>query len=116
MINNQCSSGTCFDVQGTICEFIVSEDHDDEYGVKLWHNLVSVASGNNVATLAWSPYSSPGDAEVQQLIDLGLPQGLRWQHSHPDARFNFDSDSLALYLSNETIHASHGKLVLVTNK
>lgn len=111
MIKNK----TCFNVQGVVCELIVSEDHDADC-VKMWHNLVCVKSGKVIATLHWSPYSCPTDAEVQQLIDLGLPQGLRWQHSNLHARFNFDSGSLALYVSAEVIDASHGKLVLVHRK
>lgn len=111
MIKNK----TQFNVQGIVCELIVSEDFDGDC-TKMWHELVSVESGKTVATLHWSPYSCPSDAEVQQLIDLGLPRGLRWEHSNPGARFNFDSDSLALYLSEQVIHASHGKLELVHRK
>ena len=111
MIKNE----TQFNVKGTLCGLNVSEDHDEDC-TKMWHDLVSVESGKTVATLDWSPYSCPTDEEVQQLIDLGLPRGLRWEGSHPDARFNFDSDSLALYLSEEVIDKSHGKLVLVHRK
>ena len=111
MIKNE----TQFNVKGTLCELNVSEDHDEDC-TKMWHDLVSVESGKTVATLDWSPYSCPTDEEVQQLIDLGLPRGLRWEHSNPGARFNFDSDSLALYLSQEVIDKSHGKLVLVHRK
>ena len=111
MIKNE----TQFNVKGTLCGLNVSEDHDEDC-TKMWHDLVSVESGKTVATLDWSPYSCPTDEEVQQLIDLGLPRGLRWEGSHPDARFNFDSSSLALYLSEEVIDKSHGKLVLVHRK
>ena len=111
MIKNK----TQFNVQGIVCELIVSEDFDGDC-TKLWHDLINVETNEVVATLDWSPYSEPSDAEVQQLIDLGLPRGLRWEGSHPDARFNFDSDSLALYLSEEVIDKSHGKLVLVHRK
>ena len=111
MIKNE----TQFNVKGTLCGLNVSEDHDEDCA-KMWHDLVSVESGKTVATLDWSPYSCPTDAEVQQLIDLGMPRGLRWEHSNPGARFNFDSDSLALYLSQEVIDKSHGKLVLVHRK
>lgn len=111
MIKNE----TQFNVQGTLCELVVSEDFDGDC-TKMWHELVSVETNKVVATLDWSPYSCPTDEEVQQLIDLGLPRGLRWEHSNPGARFNFDSDSLALYLSQEVIDKSHGKLVLVHRK
>jgi len=111
MIKNE----TQFNVKGTLCELVVSEDFDGDC-TKLWHELVSVESGKTVVTLDWSPYSCPTDEEVQQLIDLGLPRGLRWEHSNPGSRFNFDSDSLALYLSGEVIDKSHGKLELVHRK
>jgi hypothetical protein len=111
MIKNE----TQFNVKGTLCELVVSEDFDGDC-TKMWHDLINVETNKVVATLDWSPYSCPTDEEVQQLIDLGLPRGLRWEGSHPDARFNFDSDSLALYLSEEVIDKSHGKLVLVHRK
>ena len=111
MIKNE----TQFNVNGALCYLSISVDHDDDCN-KMWHDLVNVETNKVVATLDWSPYSVPSDEEVQQLIDLGLPRGLRWERSHPDARFNFDSDSLALYLSGEVIDKSHGKLVLVTKK
>ena len=111
MIKNE----TLFNVKGTLCELVVSEDFDGDC-TKMWHDLISIETNKVVATLDWSPYSCPTDAEVQQLIDLGLPRGLRWEHSNPGARFNFDSDSLALYLSQEVIDKSHGKLVLVHRK
>ena len=103
---------TVFEVKGTRCTLVVSEDHEDDC-TKMWHELVEVGTGKCIATLGWSPYSCPSDAEVQQLIDLGLPDGLRWHHSHPLARFNFDSTSLILFLSGEELDKSHGKLELV---
>ena len=115
MVKNETHKLTLFNVNGALCYLCISEDHDED-GTKLWHNLNNVETNEVVATLDWSPYSEPSDAEVQQLIDLGLPRGLRWEGSHPDARFNFDSDSLALYLSGEVIDKSHGKLVLVHRK
>ena len=115
MIKNETHKLTLFNVNGALCYLSISEDRDDDC-TKLWHDLINVETNEVVATLDWSPYSEPSDAEVQQLIDLGLPRGLRWEGSHPDARFNFDSDSLALYLSGEVIDKSHGKLVLVTKK
>lgn len=102
---------TQFNVNGTLCTLVVSEDHEDDC-MKLWHDLVSVETGKVVATLDWSPYSCPSDKEVQQLIDLGLPDGLRWANSHPLARFNFDSKKLAAFLAGET-HPDAGKLELV---
>lgn len=116
-MNNE---NTTFNVNGTICKLVISEDFDGDC-TKLWHDLVSVETKKVVATLDWSPYSCPTDAEVEQLIGLGevilgefhLPCGLRWANSHPLSRFNFDSDSLALYLSGEEIDKSHGKLELV---
>lgn len=89
---------TQFNVNGTLCTLVVSEDFDGDC-TKLWHELVSVETGEVVTTLHWSPYSCPSDAEVQQLIDLGLPSGLRWEVSHPDSRFNFDSKVLADYVA-----------------
>lgn len=91
---------TQFNVNGTICTLVVSQDNDGDC-TKLWHDLVSTA-GKVVATLDWSPYSCPTDAEVQQLIDLGLPKGLRWEGSHPLSRFNFSSDVLAKYLAGDS--------------
>jgi hypothetical protein len=92
---------TQFNVNGTICTLVVSEDFDGDC-TKLWHELVSVESGKTVATLGWSPYSVPSDVEVQQLIELGLPDGLRWANSHPLSRFNFDNKMLAAFLAGET--------------
>lgn len=111
---------TTFNLNGTICKLVISEDFDGDC-TKLWHELVSVETGKTIATLDWSPYSTPSDAEVEQLIGLGevilgefhLPRGLRWENSHPLSRFNFDSDSLALYLSGEVIDKHYGKLELV---
>jgi len=110
---------TQFNVNGTLCTLVVSEDFDGDC-TKLWHELVSVESGKTIATLGWSPYSVPSDAEVQQLIDLGevingqfyLPEGLRWENSHPLSRFNFDSKMLAAFLAGET-RPEAGKLELV---
>lgn len=107
-MNNE---NTTFNVNGTICKLVISEDFDGDC-TKLWHDLVSVETKKVVATLDWSPYSVPSDAEVQQLIDLGLPDGLRWSNSHPLSRFNFDSKMLAAFLAGvygETV----GKLELV---
>lgn len=92
---------TQFNINGTLCTLVVSEDFDGDC-TKLWHELVSVETGEVVTTLHWSPYSCPSDAEVQQLIDLGLPDGLRWANSHPLSRFNFDSKMLAAFLAGET--------------
>ena len=111
MIKNE----TQFNVKGALCKLVVSEDHEEDC-IKMWHDLVDVETNKVIATLDWSPYSCPTDEEVQQLIDLGMPRGLCWEHSNPGSRFNFDSDSLALYLSGEVIDKSHGKLVLVTAK
>jgi hypothetical protein len=109
---------TTFNVNGTLCTLVVSEDRDDDC-TKLWHDLVSVHTGKVVATLDWSPYSCPSDTEVQQLIDLAdtrfgftLPEGLRWSSSHPSSRFNFDSKTLAQYLAGYE-HPQGGKLELV---
>jgi hypothetical protein len=110
---------TTFNVNGTLCTLVISEDREDDC-TKLWHELVSVESGKTIATLGWSPYSCPSDAEVQQLIDLGevvngqfhLPDGLRWSNSHPLSRFNFDSKQLAQYLAGY-VHPQGGKLELV---
>jgi hypothetical protein len=92
---------TTFIVNGTPCTLVISEDFDGDC-TKLWHELVSVETGKTIATLGWSPYSCPSDAEVQQLIDLGLPDGLRWANSHPLSRFNFCSEMLAAFLAGET--------------
>jgi len=102
---------TQFNVNGTLCTLVVSQDDDGDC-IKLWHDLVSVETGKVVATLGWSPYSTPSDAEVQQLIDLGLPDGLRWANSHPLSRFNFDSEMLSRYLSGYE-HPEGGKIELV---
>jgi hypothetical protein len=102
---------TQFNVKGVPCTLIVSEDFDGDC-TKLWHELVSIQTGEIVATLGWSPYSTPSDTEVQQLIDLGLPDGLRWANSHPLSRFNFDSKMLAAFLAGET-RPEAGKLELV---
>ncbi len=102
---------TTFNVNGTLCTLVVSEDREEDC-TKLWHDLVSVETGKVVATLDWSPYSCPSDTEVQQLIDLGLPNGLRWANSHPSSRFNFDSLMLAKYLSGYE-HPDGGKIELV---
>ncbi len=109
---------TTFNVNGTLCTLVVSEDREDDC-TKLWHDLVSVDTGKVVATLDWSPYSCPSDTEVQQLIDLAdtrfgftLPEGLRWSSSHPSSRFNFDSKTLAQYLAGYE-HPQGGKLELV---
>ena len=102
---------TQFNVNGTLCTLVISEDREDDC-TKLWHELVSVETGKTIATLGWSPYSCPSDTEVQQLIDLGLPDGLRWETSHPSSRFNFDSKQLAQYLAGY-IHPQGGKLELV---
>lgn len=110
---------TQFNVNGTTCFLSISEDHEDDC-TKLWHDLVNVNTNEIVATLGWSPYSCPSDAEVQQLIDLGevilgefhLPIGLRWANSHPLSRFNFDSEMLAAFLAGET-RPEAGKLELV---
>ena len=100
-----------FNVNGTLCILSVSEDHDDDC-CKLWHDLVNVNTNEVVATLGWSPYSCPTDTEVQQLIDLGLPDGLRWANSHPLSRFNFDSEMLAKYLAGFS-DENAGKIELV---
>ena len=100
---------TTFNVNGTLCTLVVSEDNDGDC-IKLWHELVSVESGKTIATLGWSPYSCPSDTEVQQLIDLGLPDGLRWANSHPLSRFNFDSDSLAAFVAGK-VHPERLQLV-----
>lgn len=110
---------TQFNVNGTICKLVISEDFDGDC-TKLWHDLVSIETNKIVATLGWSPYSVPSDAEVQQLIDLGevingqfyLPDGLRWANSHPLSRFNFDSKMLAAFLAGES-RSDAGKLELV---
>jgi hypothetical protein len=102
---------TTFNVNGTLCTLVVSADHEEDC-IKLWHDLVSVETGKVVATLDWSPYSTPSDVEVQQLIDLGLPNGLRWANSHPLSRFNFDSEMLARYLSGYA-HPEGGRIELV---
>ena len=102
---------TTFNVNGTLCILSISRDDDGDC-VKLWHDLTSVETGKVVATLDWSPYSIPSDEEVQQLIDLGLPNGLRWENSHPMSRMNFCSDILAMHLSGES-HPHSGKLELV---
>ena len=102
---------TTFNVNGTLCTFVVSLDDDGDC-VKLWHDLTSVDTGKVVATLGWSPYSTPSDVEVQQLIDLGLPDGLRWANSHPLSRFNFDSEMLAAFVAGEA-RPDAGKLELV---
>ena len=102
---------TTFNVNGTLCTLVVSEDREDDC-TKLWHDLVSVDTGKVVATLDWSPYSCPSNEEVQQIIDLGLPNGLRWANSHPSSRFNFDSEMLSRYLSGYE-HAEGGKIELV---
>jgi len=102
---------TQFNVNGTPCILSVSEDHDDDC-CKLWHDLVNVNTNEVVATLGWSPYSTPSDTEVQQLIDLGLPDGLRWANSHPLSRFNFDSEMLAAFVAGEA-RPDAGKLELV---
>lgn len=91
---------TQFNVNGTLCTLVVSEDFDGDC-TKLWHELVST-TGEVVATLGWSPYSVPSDTEVEQLISLGLPKGLRWEGSHPLSRFNFASDVLAKYLAGDS--------------
>ena len=102
---------TQFNVNGTLCTLVISEDREDDC-TKLWHDLTSVETGKVVATLGWSPYSCPTDAEVQQLIDLGLPDGLRWANSHPLSRFNFDSEMLAAFVAGEA-RPDAGKLELV---
>ena len=113
------NKNTTFNLNGTLCTLVISEDFDGDCH-KLWHELVSVESGKTVATLGWSPYSVPSDAEVEQLISLGevingqfyLPEGLRWENSHPLSRFNFDSEMLAAFLAGET-RPEAGKLELV---
>jgi len=102
---------TTFNVNGTLCTLVVSEDFDGDC-TKLWHELTSVETGKCIATLGWSPYSCPSDGEVQQIIDLGLPDGLRWANSHPLSRFNFDSLTLAKYLAGYE-HPEGGKIELV---
>jgi hypothetical protein len=109
---------TTFNVNGTLCTLVVSEDFDGDC-TKLWHDLVSVETGKVVATLDWSPYSIPSDEEVQQIIDLAdtrfgfaLPEGLRWSNSHPLSRFNFDSKMLAAFVAGEA-RPDAGKLELV---
>jgi len=105
------NENTTFNVNGTPCYLSISQDDDGDC-IKLWHDLVSRETNKVVATLGWSPYSVPSDAEVQQLIDLGLPDGLRWANSHPLSRFNFDSEMLAAFLAGET-RPEAGKLELV---
>ena len=113
------NKNTTFNVNGILCTLVISEDNDGDC-IKLWHELVSVETGETVATLGWSPYSVPSDVEVQQLIDLGevingrfyLPEGLRWANSHPLSRFNFCSEMLAAFLAGET-RPEAGKLELV---
>jgi hypothetical protein len=102
---------TTFNVNGTLCTLVISEDREDDC-TKLWHDLVSVETGKVVKTLDWSPYSTPSDEEVQQIIDLGLPNGLRWANSHPLSRFNFDSEMLAAFVAGEA-RPDAGKLELV---
>lgn len=109
-----------FNVNGTLCTLVVSEDREDDC-TKLWHELVSVETGKVVATLDWSPYSCPTDAEVQQLIDLGevingqfyLPHGLRWSNSHPLSRFNFNSEVLADFIAAKSRPAGKINMELV---
>jgi hypothetical protein len=103
---------TTFNVNGTLCTLVVSLDDDGDC-VKLWHDLTSVDTGKVVATLGWSPYSTPSDAEVQQLIDLGLPDGLRWSNSHPLSRFNFDSEVLADFIAAKSRPAGKINMELV---
>lgn len=102
---------TQFNVNGTLCTLVVSQDDDGDC-IKLWHDLVNVNTNEVVATLDWSPYSTPSDAEVEQLISLGLPNGLRWANSHPLSRFNFDSEMLAAFVAGES-RPDAGKLELV---
>ena len=102
---------TTFNVNGTLCTLVISEDNDGDC-IKLWHELVSVETGKTIHTLSWSPYSIPSDDEVQQIIDLGLPDGLRWANSHPLSGMNFCSDILAMFLAGEE-HPQGGKLELV---
>ncbi len=102
---------TTFNVNGTLCTLVVSQDDDGDC-IKLWHELTSVDTGECIATLGWSPYSTPSDVEVKQLIDLGLPDGLRWANSHPLSRFNFDSKMLAAFVAGEA-RPDAGKLELV---
>lgn len=102
---------TQFNVNGTLCTLVVSQDDDGDC-IKLWHDLVNVNTNEVVATLDWSPYSTPSDAEVEQLISLGLPNGLRWANSHPLSRFNFDSEMLAAFVAGESCPDA-GKLELV---
>jgi hypothetical protein len=105
---------TTFNVNGTLCTLVISEDREDDC-TKLWHDLVSVETGKVVKTLDWSPYSIPSDEEVQQIIDLGLPEGLRWENSHPMSRMNFCSDILAMLLAGEE-HPQGGKLLLAVTR
>jgi hypothetical protein len=102
---------TQFNVNGTLCFLSVSEDYDGDC-IKLWHDLINVNTNEVVATLSWSPYSSPSDSEVQQLIDLGLPDGLRWANSQYPSRFNLDSEMLAAFVAGESSPKA-GKLELV---
>ena len=108
---------TQFNVNGTLCTLVVSEDFDGDC-TKLWHELTSVETGECIATLGWSPYSSPTDEEVQQMIDLGLPSGLRWEGSHPDSRFNFDSKMLAHFVAGTPVKLmmGYGTLLLVPRR
>jgi hypothetical protein len=103
---------TQFNVNGTLCTLVVSEDNDGDC-IKLWHELTSVEDGKCIATLGWSPYSTPSDEEIQQLIDLGLPDGLRWSESHPLSRFNFDSEMLARYFDGYVNPYGGGNMELV---
>ena len=111
---------TQFNVNGTLCFLSISEDYDGDC-VKLWHDLVNVNTNEIVATLDWSPYSSPSDSEVQQLIDLGevilgkfhLPVGLRWSNSHPLSRFNFNSEVLADFIAAKSRPAGKINMELV---
>ena len=111
---------TQFNVNGTLCTLVISRDDDGDC-VKLWHDLVNVNTNEVVATLDWSPYSCPTDAEVQQLIDLGevilgkfhLPVGLRWSNSHPLSRFNFNSEVLADFIAAKSRPAGKINMELV---
>jgi hypothetical protein len=106
------NENTTFNVNGTPCYLSISQDDDGDC-IKLWHDLVSRETNKVVATLGWSPYSVPSDVEVQQLIDLGLPDGLRWSNSHPLSRFNFDSEVLADFIAAKSRPAGKINMELV---
>jgi hypothetical protein len=92
---------TKFNVNGETCVLNVSYDYEDD-NTKAFHDLISIETDKIITTLHWSPYSDPSDEEVQQMIDMGLPEGFHYKGEQSVFGRNFCSEILEDYRNGNT--------------